>query len=240
MKTTDIEVNEAEILGTTNPKNSEMETKQKTIDQMSPDEIKQYLADIEKKQKEELRAEKNKFEADKNDFLKHSASKFQHFHRELKELKEVAISQANELYDRMYRIEGEEPRETKSFSLKNSEDTVKITVERQERFEFTEAAIVHINAIKDLFKDKYANRNKRMYGYLDELLIKGKSGEYDPKLLVKIRRKALTLEDEDMLNLIDKLTDCQRIRETALYCRLYIKDQESKKYKDVSLNFSSF
>lgn len=216
-----------------------MNTEVKTIDQMSPEEIEQYLEERKQEEKDKIRKQKKQLEADKNDFLKHTASKFLQSQSELRELKELAISQANELYERMYNIEGQEVKETKSFSLKNDDDTVKITVERQERFEFTEEAIVHINAIKDLFKDKYANRNKSLYGYIDELLIKGKTGEYDPKLVVKIRRKALEQDDEKMLELINKLSDCQRVSGTALYCRLYVREDVKQKYRDVSLNFSS-
>ncbi len=210
----------------------------KTVDQMTEAELEALLTEKRGAKKKALTIEKNRHEADKNNFLKHSSSKFLQIHNDMKGLKEYAILQANELYDRMYKIEGKEPKETKSFSLKNTADTVKVTVDRPERFSFTDEAIVHINAIKDVFKEKYAKRNKKMYGYIDELLIKNKTGEYDPKLLVKIRRQALENDDEEMLALIDNLTNCQTVSGISQYCRLYIKD-ENGKYQDISLQFSA-
>lgn len=205
---------------------------------MSSKEIEALLKDKKEKEQKERAAQRSEHEADKNAFLQHSASKFLQLQSELKELKEYSIAQANELYERMFIMEGEEPKETKSFSLKNADDTIKVTVDRQERFEFTDEAIVHINAIKEIFKTKFAPRNKGLYNILDGLLIKGSQGEYDPKLLAKARRQVRELGDEKLMDQFDKLDDCQRVRGTSLYCRLYVKD-ERQKWKDVSLQFSS-
>ncbi len=201
-------------------------------------ELETLLAERRKSKKEALTAEKNKHEADKNNFVQHSGSKFRQLQAELKELKEYTIAEANKLFERMYTIEGKEPKETKSFSLKNTDDTIKVTVDRQERFEFTDDAIVHINAIKDIFKEKFAQRNKGLYEILDGLLIKGSKGEYDPKLLAKARSQVRKLGDENLIAEFDKLDDCQRVSGTALYCRIYMRD-EKQRYQDVSLQFSS-
>lgn len=210
----------------------------KPITEYTAEELKAFLAEKEKEEKYKISAEKNQYEADKNNFIKHTGSKFQQLHAELKELKDYTILQANALYNKMYEIEGKEPKETKSFSLKNTEDTIKVTVDRQERFSFTDEAIVHINAIKDIFKTKFAPRNKGLYNILDSLLIKGSGGEYDPKLLAKARRQVRELGDDNLMSEFDKLDGCQRVTSTALYCRLYIKNDQGK-YEDVSLQFSS-
>jgi hypothetical protein len=210
----------------------------KTIDQLTEVELENLLAEKRSAKKKALSVEKDQHEADKNNFLKHSSSKFLQIHNEMKELKEYAILHANELYDRMFLIEGKDPKETKSFSLKNTADTVKVTVDRQERFSFNDEAIVHINAIKEIFKTKFAPRNKGLYNILDSLLIKGSGGEYDPKLLAKARRQVRELGDDNLMGEFDKLDGCQRVTSTALYCRLYIKDEKGK-YQDISLQFSS-
>lgn len=214
------------------------EVQEKSPKEMSTSELEALLAKKRKEEKEKLAAKKNKYEADKNNFLNESAETFVKLHNEMKLLKEECIAQANELYERMFRIEGKEPKETKSFTLKNTKDTVKVTVDRQERFEFTDEAVVHINAIKEIFREKFAQRNKGLYSILDGLLIKGKQGEYDPKLLAKARRQVRDLGDENLIAQFDKLDDCQRVRGTAMYCRLYVKD-DKQRWQDVSLQFSS-
>ncbi len=194
----------------------------------------------QKKQEKELQKAKAKKEyvAKKETFCNSSAESFDKLHAELGTLKKLMTSTAHEIYDLMYEIDGKTPKETKSFSIKNQADNIKIVVERQERFEFTDEAIVHINAIRDIFKSKFSERNKGMYSILDGLLVKNSKMEYDPKLLAKARRQVRDLGDDELINEFDKLDECQEVTGSALYCRLYRRDADGK-WQDVSLQFSS-
>ena len=217
-----------------------METTTQTLD-LSTLTAAELQAELERRQeaeKEGYNKAKKEFRNDKNAFCVHAGGKFKQLQKEMQELKEYTIREANKLFERMYTIEGKEPKETKSFSLKNEDDTIKVTVDRQERFEFNEEATVHINAIKDIFREKFEARHKGMYNLLDGLLIKGTKGEYDPKLLAKARRQVRELGDDNLIAEFDKLDDCQRVVGTSLYCRLYIRDEKSR-WQDVSLQFSS-
>jgi len=211
----------------------------KTVDQMTDAELNAEMELRGKKQKSARIAARAKYETDKDDFLLHTSRKFLQLREELRDLKAYTIAEANSLYERMYLMNDKNPRETNSFTLKNEADTVKLNVDRQERFEFTGEAMVHINAIKDIFKEKFAKRNQGLYEILDGLLIKGSKGEYDPKLLAKARNQVRKLGDDILINEFDKLDDCQRITGTALYCRLYVKNIDTKKWEDVSLQFSA-
>lgn len=197
--------------------------------------------EIKRREEAEKQAEKQakkQYQADKKDFLKHSASKFHQLNAELKELKEYTIAEANKLYERMYMINGKSPKDVKSFILKNEADDIKVTVDRQERFEFTEEAMVHINAIREIFKAKFSERNKGLYNILDGLLIKNSKMEYDPKLLAKARKQVRELGDENLIAEFDKLDECQRVTGSSMYCRMHVRDEKNK-WKDVSLQFSS-
>lgn len=212
--------------------------KQKSVADMTEKELEQLL---EQKRKEKKRREREKREAfakAKNDYLLHTGSKFKHLRREMQELKEYTIAQANELWTEMHEIHGKEPKDQKQITLKNEDDTLKVTVERQERFEFTEEATVFINAIRDRFKEKFAARNKGLYAILDGLLLRNSKKEYDPKLLAKARRQVRDLGDEELIDLFDKLDECQRVSGSSLYCRFYEK-KEKGGWSDVSLQFSS-
>ena len=135
-----------------------------------------------------------------------------------------------------YQLEDKAVKEAKSFELKN--DNVKIVVENQDKFDFNDNAIVHINAIKDIFREKFEARNKGFYNLLDSILMKNSKGEYDAKLLNKARRQAKELGDEALMNEFDKLNDCLVVVGTAKYVRVYTKDDKNR-WKDVSLSFSS-
>lgn len=213
-----------------------METKE--IKEMSLEDLKAMVAQKEAQQKKKKQKEQKEFVIDKDNFLKHSSSKFLQLQSEMRQLKALTISKANELYERMYLMEGKEPKEVKSFTMKNEDDTVKITVERQELLEFNEQAGVHINAIKDIFQKKFEARNKAMYGYINDLLIKNTKGEYDPRLITKVKRRALEYNHTDILVEVEKLEECRRVTGTSLYCRCYIRDDQ-KKWQDVTLQFSA-
>ncbi|MFC5049208.1 DUF3164 family protein [Rubritalea spongiae] len=201
----------------------------------------QLTAALEQKRKakESKAAEvKKQYRKNKEVFCETTAQKFDELHKLLKSLKEATCSSANELYERMYEIAGKEPKPTKSFTLKNEADTIKVVIDRQERFEFTPEAIVHINAIRDIFKAKFSERNKAMYSILDGLLVKNSKMEYDPKLLAKARRQVRDLGDTELINEFDKLDECQHVTGSALYCRLYRRSGDGK-WQDISLQFSA-
>lgn len=208
------------------------------ISKLSKDELAAELKRRDAAEKKAIEDRRSQYQQNKNNYVKKMATQFLSLNESLRELKHEAITQANHFYNRMYEMNGQCPKPTKSFTLKNDEDTLKITVDRQERFEFTEEAQVHINAIKDIFKEKFAARNKGLYNLLDGLLIKGSKGEYDPKLLAKAKRQVRELGDDKLIEEFDKLDTCQRVSATSSYCRLYARNEDGK-YEDISLQFSS-
>ena len=209
-----------------------------TKKEMSLEELKAEVARREAEEKRKQVKQQKEFTEAKEDFLKHTSSKFKYLQNEMRQLKEYTISKANELYERMYEMEGKEPREVQSFQLKTDDDKIKIVVERQAILEFNEQADVHINAIKDIFQAKFENRNRAMYGYINDLLIKNSKGDYDPRLITKVRNRALENGHTDILKELEKLEACRRVTGTSLYCRCYLRD-ENHKWKDVTLQFSA-
>ena len=202
---------------------------------------KDLQAEILRRKEETIKKEtkyRKELETDTDDFCYQTAAKFLQLSAELKEVKDFTIVEANKLYNRMYAINGKKPKEVKSFSRKSSDGSIMVTVDYQERFEFTDEATVHINAIKDIFKNKFAGRNKGLYNVLDGLLIKGTKGDYDPKLLAKARKQVRELGDNNLISEFDKLDDCQRVYGTSKYCRVKVKDCNGK-WKDVNVQFSS-
>jgi hypothetical protein len=222
-----------------------MSTETETLDlsKLSAKELKAELERREAAEAKKAKEERKAYEADNEAFLEQTIGKFQQLKSELKELKDYTIKEANKLYHRMYDINGKEAPDVMTFSRISKDGAIKITVDRQEKMRFTEEATVHINTIKNIFKDKFEGRNKAMYNILDGLLVKGAKGDYDPKLLAKARRQVRELGDENLIEAFDKLDECQIVDGTSSYCRAYIKvkDKKSSKvsWQDVSLNFSS-
>lgn len=209
----------------------------KPASEMSVDEL---LALANQKQEAELKQAKQRkdaYFADKNNFLNDVVAKYQEVQDILKSLKKEAITHAENFNRLMYEIENKAVKDAKSFKLEN--ETVRLMVEEKELFSFTDEAIVHINSIRDIFRKKFEGRNKAFYNLLDGVLMKNSKGEYDPKLLTKARKQVKEIGDEELISEFDKLTDCQKVVGSAKYIRVYTKDAETKKWNDITLNFSS-
>jgi hypothetical protein len=209
----------------------------KLINEMSVEEL---FAFANKKKAEQLKKNterKQAYYSDKNNFLDAVVSKYQEVQSVLKELKTTIIHEAENFNKLMYEIEGKPVKETKSFKLEN--ETVRLMVEEKELFSFADEAIVHINSIRDIFRKKFEGRNKAFYNLLDGILMKNSKGEYDPKLLTKARRQVREIGDDELINEFDKLIDCQKVVGSAKYIRVYTKDNDTKKWNDITLNFSS-
>lgn len=207
----------------------------KPIGEMTPEEIEIYLKGLKDKEKEETERKKKDYLNDKDSFLTDLATRYQELHSYMSNLKKEGIDKAENFNKLKYDLEGKPFKEAKSFELKN--ESYRVIVETQERFDFTDEAVVHINAIKDIFRKKFEERNKGFYNLLDGILMKNSKGEYDAKLLTKARRQVKELGDEALIAEFDKLTDCQVVTGTAKYIRMYVR--ENGKWNDVSLNFSS-
>jgi len=212
------------------------QTVTKPVSEMSVGELRAYLKEKEADEKRIEAQRKEAYQKDKEKFLEDTISIYKEYQEGLIELKQDVITHAENFNRLKYEIEGKEVKDAKSFELRN--DHVKIIVEMQERFDFTDEAIVHINAVKEIFKDKFEARNKGFYSLLDSILMKNTRGEYDAKLLTKARRKAREIGDEELIERLDKLNDCLVVTGSVKYVRVYRKDERNQ-WKDVTLNFSS-
>lgn len=208
----------------------------KPITEMTASEIEAFLKQKKASEIKQQETRKKAYDTDKESFLNEVLARFTDAQAILATLKNETITHSENFNALKYELEGKTVKDAKSFELKN--ERIKIVVENQERFDFNDSAIVHINAIKDILKAKFENRNKGMYNFLNNVLMKNTKGDYDAKLLNKARRDAKELGDEALIIEFDKLNDCLIVVGTAKYTRVYTKDDKNR-WKDISLSFSS-
>lgn len=212
---------------------------QKPISELSSAELEQVMTHKREQERQKEAKERADYEDEKEVFINDLAGAFREQAEKLKAIKSMAIGKGMELNRRVYEINGKELKEgQKTFTIKNKNDDVKVVIDTQERFEFTEEAQVHISAIKDIFKEKFEQRNKGFYSLLDSILMRNNNGDYDAKLLTKARLQVRKIGDEALITEFDKLQDCMRVVGSSTYLRVYERD-ENKKWRDISLNFSS-
>lgn len=208
----------------------------KPISEMTAAELLELSKQQAAKENEEQNKRKTAYVKDKEAFLQQVLTAFINAQDALIDLKKGAIANAENFNSLKYQLEGKTPKDAKSFELKN--ERIKIIVETQERFDFNDQAIVHISAIKDIFRKKFEDRNKGFYNLLDSILMKNTKCEYDAKLLTKARKQVREIGDDALITEFDKLNDCLVVVGSAKYVRVYVKEDDMR-WKDVSLNFSS-
>lgn len=211
-----------------------------TID-LSKLSAKELQAELHRREKEESnkKAEAiSKHLKAKETYVNDTILEFKRIQESLTRLKQIAITNGNRLYNEMYEVYGKEPKEQKQFSLTNADKTSKVVVDNAETIGFGDEAVVAINEIKDFFKNKFESRSKMVYSILNTLLIKNGKGDYDPKLLTKLRVQVREIDDPKLTDAFELLENSQVVTGRALYLRAYETDA-SGKMKDIVIQFSS-
>lgn len=202
-------------------------------------EIKQLLKEKESATEKETAEARKKYQLEVDEFTEHIVKTFTGLHNQLKTIKKHGIERGLVLYDQMFVINGKDPKkEQKSRTIQNTAGTQKVVIEYQEVFDFKPEAEVGINSIKEFFKSKFSDRSKQVYNLLDALLIRNRAGEYDPRLLSKLRAQVIEINNEELTNAFKILEENQYVSRTSTYIRAYQMD-ESGKWKDIVLSFSS-
>jgi hypothetical protein len=197
---------------------------------------------LKNKKNEERQAQGKKeriYEAKKDQFIRLGIGTMLELSERMIELKKEVLTRGNDLHDEMYEIYGKEPKELNQFSLDSKDGKYRLTVERAERQALDEKAIVHIQTIKEVLFKRFADRNKLMYGIINDLLVKNNKGEYDERMVAKLRAREHEVNDADFSNALDELAKCYYTYGSSTYARGYKLDEQSKKWVAIPMQFSA-
>lgn len=206
---------------------------------MTAAELRAHLAEKEREEKKARNQAQAKYDHDKSNFVWDFVNRAEQYHSALKDFKTKAIKKGNELHDLMYEIFEKEPKELKSFTITNKTGNMKVVIERAERHGFNETAEVAISEIKDVLRAKFEGRNKGMYEIIDSILMKNVKGDYDERLVAKLRRHEETVNDERFSKALDTLAAAYYTTQSGTYIRAYKLNEETNKWDDIVLQFSA-
>lgn len=207
--------------------------------EMSTAELKALLATKEKAERAAQMKRKREYIGTRDAFLKRVISEMSDISFQLKELKQFSVKKGNELHDLLYEVYEKEPKDLKSFSLDSECGTYRVTIDSAERQAMDETADVAIGAIKDILRNKFASRNKTMYNIIDGILIKNNKGDYDERLIAKLRKFETDINDVEFSKELDNLSRAFYTYDTSIYVRGYVKNSETNKWEAIPMQFSS-
>jgi len=211
----------------------------KEVEEMSTEELKKLLAKREKEQKKAHRKKISNYEKKRNDFVVKTASKFLEIQEILKDFKIESMQVGNTLHREMYEVFGKEEKETKQFQLVSEDGNFKLMIQSQEKFSFDETAEVHINTIKQVLEDKFARQNKTMYMILTSLLVRNRAGDWNSNKVLELSNFIDDVKDPRFAEAIKGLRHSAHHSGTAKYFNAYEKNEETKAWESISIQFST-
>lgn len=205
---------------------------------MSDEQLQEEIARRQKEKKTKAEAAKRQYENDKDNAINYALSKVRTLHNQMKEFKATCVQEFRELRDRAFELQNQEPKEQKRFAVVSKCGMFKVVVDNQEIKAFDEHAEVAINTIKDVLRDKFEQRNKTMYKIINDILIKNNEGDYDERLVAKLRKHESDIDDPRFSKALDELSKSYYTTGSATYVRFYEKN-DAGKFKDITLQFSA-
>lgn len=203
------------------------------------EQLEEMLKKKKQAQKSAQKSAQAQYENRKNAFVKRMVDLFHDYNKELTDLKKEVLTEGNALHDEMYKVYGKEPKELKQFTLFNEAKTLKLVIERQNKLQFDETAEVAINTIKDVLRSKFEGRNKSMYKIIDGILMKNNKGDYDERLVSKLRKYEEDVNDNEFSSALDLLAKSYNVVGSATYARAYTLNHETNKWLDITIQFSA-
>ena len=220
-------------MGTTTPNTQGLEG-------LSLEELRQELDRREKAEASEKEKALRAYEVDKDNFIRATAIKMETISKDLRELKTNAVQRANDLLQRSYEVHGRKRKDkpVDQFTIISQDGQYKVVMDRQFKGSYNEHADVAIAEIKDILREKFEGRNKVMYDILDSILLKNSKGDYDERLVAKLRKHEAKVNDPRFSSALDTLSKAYVPGESATYIRAYSLT-ETGKWADINVTFSS-
>lgn len=206
---------------------------------MNSAELKALLAEKEKEERAAMQRKQSAYTNRKDDFIHLMIATATQQHEQLAAFKKEVVARGNELHDLMFEVFGKESKDLNKFSLISTDGKHKVEIDRAAKQNLDETAEVHITTIKQVFKDKFEIKNKTWFNILETILMKNAKGDYDERLVAKLRKYEDDINDPRFSEALDGLAKAYYVSDTATYARFYKKDEETNKWVSINVQFSS-
>lgn len=199
-------------------------------------------AALKKKQADEKAAKdraRQTYDRMRDSYIETVFGKMDELSAELRRFKEESVQVGLELHAKMYETLGRAPKDgIDSYTLTSADGLRKVTIERQWRCEYDETSTVAIDTIRTVLREKFEGRNKAMYGIIDGILLKNNKGDYDERLVAKLRKHEAAVDDKRFSEALDILAKAYRPTTSQTYIRAHRRTKGGK-WQDVVMNWSA-
>lgn len=215
-----------------------MTTPEKSPTEMTAKELEALLAEKKKAERQAKEKRQREYIKSRDIFIASIVAEMMDLSMQMTVLKKRALTVGNEMHDLLYEVFEREPKELKTFTIVNEANNKKLEIQSADRQMLDESADVAIAEIKDILREKFAARNKTVYNMLDAVMMKNNKGDYDERLVAKLRKWESEINDERFSDALDLLSKAYYITGTSMYVRGYVKNERNQ-WQLVNMQFSS-
>lgn len=155
------------------------------------------------------------------------------------EFKSESVKLGLEMHALMYEVYDREKRELDNYTIADDDGLRKVVVERHHVCQYDETAEVAVGIIQQVMKDRFSGRNKGMYNILNDLLIKNDAGDYDEKMVAKLRKHQEEVNDPRFIEALDLLAAAYKPVGSRMYIRAYSRPTKAGKWREKVMNWSA-
>ena len=206
---------------------------------MSTTELRALLREREAEEHKEREGQRAAYDHDRDAYVHGLLARMDDMAAALADLKQQSIRQGQKLHERMYAAYGRvKRRELDHYSLVSSDGRHRVVIERQHRCAYDETSTVAIETIRAVLREKFEGRHKAMYAIIDGILMKNGKGDYDERLVAKLRKHECAVNDSRFSEALDLLAHAYKPTSSQTYVRGYRKDDQGR-WREVSMNWSA-
>lgn len=207
--------------------------------ELSTDELRSLLRERESEERKQRKGLREAYERDRDAYVDGLLEEMGRLSAALQALKRSSSRQGDELHQRMYAAFGRvKRRQLDHYSLVSSDGQRKVVVERQHRCAYDETSAVAIETIRQVLREKFEGRNKAMYAIIDGILMKNGKGDYDERLVARLRKHEPAVNDARFSDALDLLARSYKPTATQVYVRGYTKDGGGR-WREVPMSWSA-
>jgi hypothetical protein len=206
---------------------------------LSTQELRALLREREAEEGKERHALRKAYEADRDAYVSGLMQQMGELHERMAALKRTAIAEGEALHQRMYAAYGRvKRRDLDHFSLTSGDGSMKVVIERQHRCAYDDTSLVAIETIRQVLRDRFEGRNKALYAIIDGVLMKNSKGDYDERLVARLRKHEASVNDARFSEALDLLARAYRPTSTQTYLRAYRKGADGR-WAELSMSWSA-
>lgn len=209
------------------------------VAEYTEEQLEAMLAEKKQKRLAEREAKKQEYEDLRNHLCKTVMEKVVKMHHEMKKFKEYLDHEMEQQAERLNEYGEMRSNSKGGFSIKDSDQDIRITRKRNTQPEWDERAEKAEDLLRDFFSDVVNHRDQKLSEILMSYLVKNKEGQLKYSSVMRLFQHRDKFSDARWVEALRLLEESYRSVLSKYYYTFEIKNEKNGEWDQLSLNMSS-